>query len=93
LVWSSAIWADDVDDVLEVRSQVERFCHHVLGHSTWRCVDLPHVQANVPCDIGEFLSSLCMDLGVEAFTSRESVVCRCDEDITAVIPHIATNNS
>ena len=82
-----------MNDMLELRRQLERFGDDVLCDCARWCVDLSHIEANIPCHIGQFLAGFVVDLSVKPFASGEPVVGWCDKDIALVIPDVASDNS
>ena len=93
LIGSSTVWTNDVNDVLEPVAQCKRLGDDVVRYSTWWSVDLPHFKADVSSCLCQFLTCFLVNHVVETFSSRESIVRWCNEDITRVIPDVSADDA
>ena len=93
LIGSSTVWSNDVNDVLETVAQCKRFGDNVVRYSTRWSVDLTHLEANVSSCLSQLLTCFLVNHVVKTFSSRESIVRWCNEDIARVIPDVSTDDA
>ena len=82
-----------MDDVFEAICQGIGFGGYIVCDCAWWSVDFSHFKANVSSGLCEFLTGFLMNHVVKPFSSRKSIVCRGNEDVSFMLPDVSADNA